>query len=205
MNPDEDLLQQPLSPEDQLVEHQMMLGYYRDGYWNETQSHFGALDAAPVLERSVHGIDLLAFRTTGGAVVHTTVGFGYPPPGSTRPKLEFLAVAEHADERIFNALIALTELASEATQPVQPYHKVSFRETPQGLPSRYFLLDGGMFEFGYDSRRIILVPVTSDEYDRFVVRDEAAEGDRMQALSILGLRDRAAPIARVPESLRHRW
>lgn len=171
-----------LTLEDQLVEHRMMLGYYSGGYWNETRTHFGALGATPVLERSFQGIDLVAFDTNWGAVVHTTVGFGYPPPGSGRPKFEFVALADHADERIFNALIALTELAEESRRPVLPYHKVMFLETPEGLPSRYFLLDGGMFGFGYDSQRVIVVPVTNEEYDRFVVRDEAVEGDRVQAL-----------------------
>lgn len=188
---------------DELLEHRIMFGYYRDGYWNETRAHFGAPTAELLIGRRVGDVELVAFETPGG-VVHTTVGLGWPPPGSRRPPVEIVAIANAADERIFEVLLAIGELAEDARpdRPLRTYHAIRFLE-PRGLPPHYFVLDGGLFGLGYDAQRLIVVPVTDDEYGRFEERDEAV--DQVQTLSILGLAEPPAPLHELPAPLRARW
>ena len=181
-------------------EYASMLAQYRGGYFNETTDAFGAVFDEPAEVFGLENVDVIAGPIEGGQLLYTTVGFGVNPPDFEYPPFELVAVTDALRDGVAETLFEIGFAARGADDPIAPYHKFRFEDESGG----FFFLDGGVFGAGWNVQRLIAVPVTNDEYDRFIPRDSANDAVP-QALEILGLRPEPAPLFAAPAAIASRW
>lgn len=184
------------------TEHSLMLGHYKPGYFEQTCLWFEGRFVEPEhVVQLENGNDVCAFARADSTWITTTVGFGYPPPDSAGARIEWVALSTTAPERIMRELAVMATVFWTASPPLEPFHEVRF----EGETNGYFMLDGGRFEFGWNSQRLIVVPVSKQEYDRLEPRGELEPGVVPSAVEILQLEWQDLPLETLPPRLLARW
>jgi len=192
-----------LDADTEVARHSTMLDMYKPGYFTDlVQALFGAHVDPIDVRRFQHGIDVLCLPGPG-RLVYTTVGFGVCRPGTDYPPIEVLAICDRQADSVAPTLADIGA-SHHGDDPLEPYHKLRFGDD-DAPPNRFFLLDAGRFEHGWNVQRMIAVPVSADEYAAMDPRGELPEGELPQVWSLLELPGSPEPLGDVPPALRSRW
>ena len=181
---------------------------YRSDYYAATVEGLAGEYRAPIEEwggMSPAGTfsDVAAIALDDGSFAYTTVGLGAPEMGNGHG-FEFVAFADSLDRDVGDTLLAIGFGAERDPVPLAPYHRYAFSgESDDGLPTRFFLLDGGSGPEGYDVHRIVVVPIPLSLYQQYTVG--VPETETPQAIRILGLGEGRPVITSLPGALRAGW
>jgi hypothetical protein len=188
---------------EEVLRHSSMLDMYKPGYFADLVEVLFGEHVDPIdVRRFQHGIDVLCLKGPG-RFVYTTVGFGVCRPGTDYPPVEMLAISDQPYDHVPSNLADIGA-AHRGDDPLEPYHKLSF-DDDDVPPNRFFLLDAGRFEHGWNVQRILVVPVSDAEYQAMRPRGELADGQMPQVWSQLGLPGMPEPLGDLPAALRSRW
>jgi hypothetical protein len=187
----------------EVAQHSAMLDIYKPSYFSGLVRALFGQHVDPVDVRHFqHGIDVLCLPHEG-RFVYATVGFGVCRPGTDYPPIELLAISDRQHDHIAPTLADIGA-SHRGDDPLEPFHKIRFAEG-DAPPNRFFLLDAGCFEHGWNVRRIIAVPVSDKEYEAMTPRGELTEGEVPQAWAMLDIPGDPEPLGDVPAPLRSRW